>query len=93
MVLTFLYIRITLPPRYYARQEELYGNNPLMAALLRVAVCYLTPPASSTCVERLFSNAGLILEDKRSRTDPNRLNRILFLREKCLMLKFSLDWL
>ena len=61
-------------------------------ALIKCALRFLTPPATSTAVERLFSGAGLILEDKRQRTDPEKLNGTLFLRENLLMLNFSLDW-
>lgn len=53
---------------------------------------YLTPPATSTCVERLFSAAGLIMDVKRNRLSPARLNNLLFLRENFLLGICGLQW-
>ena len=53
---------------------------------------FLTPPPTSTDVERLFSVAGLIASDNRSRLSPETLEKLLFLRENILALNFELDW-
>ena len=53
---------------------------------------YLTPPSTSTCVERLFSAAGLIMEARRNRLSPERLNALLFLRENFLLMACKLVW-
>ena len=42
---------------------------------------YLTPPATSTAVERLFSAAGLIMDAKRNKLSPAFVDKLLFLRE------------
>ena len=53
---------------------------------------YLTAPATSTAVERLFSAAGLILDAKRSKLDPAWVDHILFLREAFLLGTCKLEW-
>ena len=53
---------------------------------------FLTPPPSSTDVERLFSVAGLIAADNRARLAPETLEKLLFLCENILVLNFELDW-
>jgi hypothetical protein len=42
---------------------------------------FLTPPPTSTDVECLFSVAGLIAADNRSRLSPETLEEMFFLRE------------
>ena len=63
----------------------------------RLAVCsvarkYLTPPPSSVNVERLFSSAGQVMDEKRARLKPENLDKILFLRENSIVNNFRLDW-
>lgn len=41
----------------------------------------LAIPASNTEVERLFSCSKMTITDKRTRLDPDRLNKIIFLRK------------
>lgn len=53
---------------------------------------FLTPPPTSTDVERLFSRAGNAMPAKRSQLNPHRLDRILFIRENILALNFGLEW-
>ena len=42
--------------------------------------------------ERLFSYAGQVATDRRGSLLPERLHRILFLRENLVMLNFRLEW-
>ena len=53
---------------------------------------YLTPPATSTAVERLFSAAGLIMDAKRNKLSPTFVDKLLFLREAHLLGICKLDW-
>ena len=73
--------------------EESRPNDNLKKALIRVAKRHLTPPPSSTNVERLFSYGGLIATDHRSSLSGEKLDQILFLRENALMANFDLGWL
>ena len=59
---------------------------------LKLFFRYLTAPATSTAVERLFSAAGLILDAKRSKLDPSWVDHILFLREAFLLGNCKLEW-
>ena len=52
----------------------------------------MTPPATSTAVERLFSAAGLVMEAKRNRLCPDELDMLLFLREAFLLATCKLEW-
>jgi len=47
--------------------------------ILQLAKQYLSMPASSVCSERLFSEAGNIFEEKRSRLLPRNGEMLLFL--------------
>ena len=47
--------------------------------LAKLAKKFLTPPPTSTAVERLFSSAGLILDDRRSKLLPETVEKLLFL--------------
>ena len=64
----------------------------MKAALLRVVRRHLTPPPSSTNIERLFSYAGLLLSKKRGRILPERVDQTLFLRENLFLLALKLEW-
>ena len=70
----------------------LKAKGPVGQALLTVVKKYLTPPATSTSVERLFSAAGLIMETKRNRLCPDKLNQLLFVREEFLLGVIKLEW-
>ena len=61
-------------------------------AVLCVARRHLTPPPSSTNVERLFSVGGLTAADHRASLSGEKLDQILFLRENALMANFNLGW-
>jgi len=57
-------------------------------ALTKVAKKYLTPPPTSTDVERLFSTAGDILTNERNRLVPENLEKLLFCRENLPIVEF-----
>ena len=68
------------------------SKGPVGEALISVVKKYLTPPATSTAVERLFSAAGLIMEAKQNRLCPDKLNQLLFVREGFLLGVIKLEW-
>ena len=80
------------PLSYWKLYEKNAGNCKVKAAFLSVVKKLLTPPATSTNVERLFSIAGLISDKRRKKLLPQRLEKILFLRENLYMLSFKLEW-
>ena len=47
-------------------EETSKASNKIVKALLKVVCRYLTPPSSSTNVEKLFSYGGLVATDHRS---------------------------
>ena len=67
-------------------------NSKYKLGLAKLARKYLTPPPTSTSVERLFSSAGLFLDDNRSRLLPDNLEKMMFLRSNIVASNFSLDW-
>lgn len=54
-------------------------NEMKFPLLARLARKYLAIPATSAPAERLFSVAGLVLEEKRTNLKPNKVDKILFL--------------
>ena len=80
--------------RFWHQYEQTSNPNDKTAkALLKVVQRHLTPPPSSTNVERLFSYEGLVATDHRSSLSGEKLDQILFLRENALMANFNLGWL
>ena len=73
-------------------EEETLPSDTVRKALLCVVRRHLTPPPSSTNVERLFSVGGLTATDHRSALSGEKLDQILFLRENSLMANFKLGW-
>ena len=61
------------PLKYWEAMKHSFPN------IYSVARKYLSVPATSVPSERLFSKAGIIDSDKRSRLDPERLNKLVFL--------------
>ena len=78
--------------KYWEKQELEFGSHGVNGAMCRLARKYLTPPPTSTDVERLFSAAGLTASDIRSSMSPATLEKLLFLRENILVCNFNLDW-
>ena len=76
---------------YWKQFEEMSkANNKIVKALLKVVRRHLTPPPSSTNVEKLFSYGGLVATDHRSSISGEKLDQILFLRENALKANFDL---
>lgn len=57
--------------------------------LSKLAKRFLITPASSVYSERLFSEAGLIYEEKRNRLAPERAEKIVFLHHNLPLLNFK----
>ena len=72
--------------------EHTQGGSREVDALISVVRKYLTPTPTSTNIERLFSYAGRVLEDKRARLSPEKLDQIIFLWENIILSIFELDW-
>ena len=78
--------------KYWEKQELEFESHGVNGAMCRLARKFLTPPPTSTDVERLFSAAGLTASDIRSNMSPATLEKLLFLRENILVCNFNLDW-
>ena len=59
-------------------------------ALANLAKRYLTPHPTSTNVERLFSTASNVLDDRNLNTES--LEKLVFLKENLKLGNFALDW-
>lgn len=78
--------------RFWAKYELAGQGCPVKTALLTVVRKFLTPPSTSTNVERLFSYCGQIATKKRGCLAPFRLEQTIFLRENIAMLNFKLNF-
>ena len=75
---------------FWKEFEKNSTHEPVKQALARLAKKYLTPPATSTEVERLFSVAGNILSDERNSLKPENVDKLLFLKENLRNLNYKL---
>ena len=77
---------------FWREYEEKAKNekNSVKLKLAKLAKKYLSPPPTSTDVERLFSIAGSILTDERNRLLPDNLDKLLFLKQNIQLLNFKL---
>ncbi|XP_071036960.1 zinc finger BED domain-containing protein 4-like, partial [Parasteatoda tepidariorum] len=64
--------------------EKNQNNFPILSKLVYK---YLSPPASSVYSERLFSEAGIIYEQRRNRILPKNAEQLLFLHLNLSILK------
>ena len=78
--------------RFWEKFALVGAGNPVKNAFVNVAKRCLTAPATSVACERMFSGASNILEEKRAKLDPERLNRILFVRQNFVMSNCTLDY-
>ena len=76
-------------PKTYVLSEK-PNAEPQFKKTLLYLFCprFLTPPPTSTDVERLFSRAGMALPSHRAGTLPERVD----IRENILSLNFALNW-
>lgn len=71
------------PLLWWSKNAESY---PSLAALART---YLACPSSSVASERLFSGAGIIYDEKRSRLAPERVQKLLFLKHNLPIIDYK----
>jgi hypothetical protein len=62
-------------------------NKSLYPDLARIAKRILTIPATNTSIERLFSDSGNIITDRRTRLDTDKINSLLFIKKNMRILK------
>lgn len=73
--------RKTSPLSWWKKNENSF---PILSKLVKK---YLSPPSSSVYSERLFSEAGIIYEQKRNRLLPKNAEQLLFLHHNLPILK------
>ena len=78
--------------RFWKSYESNMNGCRFKKAFLAVVRRYLTPPPTSTNVERLFSYGGLLLKKNRASMLPEKVDKILFIRENLFLLAFQIDW-
>ena len=76
--------------KFWKKYETESNGNPVKKALARLAKQFLTPPPTSTDIERLFSVAGNILTDERNRLLPVNVAKLLFMRENIMNYNYIL---
>ena len=67
---------------WWSKYEAMAEGNNIKLALCKLARKYLTPPPTSTNCERLFSVAGMVMDEKRANLLPENLDMILFFKGK-----------
>ena len=80
------------PLAWWSKYQDRADGSVIKLSLCKLAKLYLTPPPTSTNCERLFSIAGQVMDEKRATLLPERLDKILFLRENIKSANFNLDW-
>ena len=75
--------------KYWKHKSE--SIDPMERILAQVAEIYLTPPGTSSDVERLFSTAGDIFTNEQNRLLPENGEKKLFCRENFPLLKLHYD--
>ena len=83
------YLKDLLLPRsedpllWWKRNKAIYSN------LVSVAVKYLSAPPSSIYIERLFSTAGIIFEERRSSLLPENGERLIFIQKNLSLFNYK----
>ena len=76
------------PLGYWKDRCELTEKS-WVKAMSQVAKIYLTPPPTSCDVERLFSTASEILNQRRNRLLPSNAEKLLFVHENIAHVKYQ----
>ena len=71
------------PYTWWLSNKQVYPN------IFDIALKYLSPPSSSVYSERVFSEAGNISSETRSRLAPHKVDDILFLHRNLPKLNFD----
>ena len=77
---------------FWKDYECLANGNKYKIALANLAKQYLTPPPTSTAVERLFSQGGNFLTEHRGSLSPDTVQMLMFLRSNMVSASFELDY-
>ena len=67
------------------------NGNKYKIALANLAKQYLTPPPTSTTVERLFSQGSNFLTEHRESLSPDTVQMLMFFRSNVVSVSFELD--
>ena len=73
----------------YWKDHHASSSNPIKRAMVKLAEIYLTPPPTSTDVERLCSTAGDIITNDHNRLLPATAEMLLFLCENLPRINFK----
>ena len=65
------------------------GGDPIDIKMCELALHYLTPPASSVDIERLFSTAADITTNDRNRINPEKAEKVLFCHENLHQINYQ----
>jgi len=93
-----LYYSLPEMPKHDMTSDEYQQENPLiwwqkyattLPMLSKIARIYIGIPATSVPAERLFSDAGNTITNKRNRLDPNVVHDFLFLKYNFNIVKSS----
>ena len=71
-------------PKKYSK-----GGDPIDIKMCELALHYLTPPASSVDIERLFSTAADITTNDRNRINPEKAEKVLFCHENLHQINYQ----
>ena len=77
--------------KFWKDYETKADGNKVKKALSKLARKVLTPPPTSTDVERLFSTAANILTEKRNRLLPVNVEKLLFLKSNMELCNYQLE--
>ena len=77
---------------FWRDYESSANGNKYKIALANIAKQYLTPPPTSTAVERLFSQGGNFLTEHRGSLSPDTVQMLMFLRSNMVSASFELDY-
>ena len=71
------------PYKWWSANEKQYPN------VSKFAKVYLSSPGSSVYSERLFSEAGIIYDEKRNRLLPSNAEKLVFIHHNLPLINFT----